>query len=168
MLQGSILLVTYAFYAYKIIKINLSTIIPQEAPTSANNYVLKLLHFSDKIVTVHYGRKIYAIRITGDLRSGHTLLKVIPLSSNRHLFVRNTVSWLYYGTCSRSGSNGHREWVIKGTSLIGDHETSTSRAQLQLEGFFGTDIDSTVAFEIFDDYFYAVSNQASFNLGEIN
>ena len=39
---------------------------------------------------------------------------------------------------------------------------------LQLHGFFGTDVGSTIALEIHEGYFYAVSNQTSFEVEEID
>lgn len=41
-------------------------------------------------------------------------------------------------------------------------------AQIQLKNFFGTDIGQTVAFEIIDGYFYAVSNQSTYEVEEID
>ena len=40
--------------------------------------------------------------------------------------------------------------------------------QIQLRKFFGTDIGQTIAFEIIDGYFYAVSNQSTYEDEEID
>jgi hypothetical protein len=66
------------------------------------------------------------------------------------------------------GNHGHHEWEIRGISLSPEHPLTPCSQPLQLEEFFGTDINSTIAFEIHAGYFYAVSNQTTFDAEELD
>lgn len=88
-----------------------------------------------------------------------------PLESTNKIFVRHTASYLCYGMHCSTGTHGHQEWKIRGVSLDGQRRSETF---IQLEDFVGSDIGSTVSFEIHDGYFYAVSNQTSFEAEEVD
>ncbi|KAF2798289.1 hypothetical protein K505DRAFT_321996 [Melanomma pulvis-pyrius CBS 109.77] len=66
------------------------------------------------------------------------------------------------------GSHSHHEWEIRGVSLDEESPSLACPQPLQLEEFFGTDIGSTIAFQIHAGYFYAVSNQTSFDVEELD
>ncbi|EFQ97666.1 F-box domain-containing protein [Nannizzia gypsea CBS 118893] len=89
-----------------------------------------------------------------------------PLTSTRNLFVRLNRSFMYFGTHSGRGRHGHREWVLEGFSFVEGSDTSLE--PIQLENFVGSEIGSTVCFEVKDGYFYAISNQTSFEDEEID
>ncbi|KAF2087461.1 hypothetical protein K490DRAFT_41905 [Saccharata proteae CBS 121410] len=98
-----------------------------------------------------------------------TTIRTIRLPCANKLFVRNDANYLYYGTHSGTGTHGHHEWKIKGISLKEDTEPlPPDIPALQLDDFVGSDIGSTVAFEIHDNNFYAVSNQTSFDVEEVD
>jgi hypothetical protein len=82
--------------------------------------------------------------------------------------VRHTESFLYFGTHSGTGTHGHHEWRIQGISLDQKPASPPDTKPLQLKDFVGSDIGSTVAFEIHDGYFYAPSNQTSFDVEEVD
>ena len=135
---------------------------------------LSLLYYSDEIVAVHYERKgksnndqILAIRTKEDIPDDQRLIRHIELESSTKLFARHTASFIYYGTYTGMGDHGHHEWVIHGVSLDKDQPLPEA-LPIQLEEFFGTDIGSTIAFEIHDGYFYALSNQTSFDVEELD
>jgi hypothetical protein len=87
------------------------------------------------------------------------------LETTSRLFVRQDASSLFYGTHAHTNnSHHHREWLIEGTNL----ETSERYPPVQLDDFVGTDLGLTVCFEIYNGYFYALSNQTSFDLEEID
>ncbi|KAF2102714.1 hypothetical protein NA57DRAFT_71700 [Rhizodiscina lignyota] len=92
---------------------------------------------------------------------------VRQLESRDKLFVRNDSNYLYYGTHSRLGTRGHHEWVIRGTGLKKTH-TLPQDNYMQLEDFVGSEIGTTVTFQIHDGYFYALSNQTSFTVEEVD
>jgi hypothetical protein len=90
---------------------------------------------------------------------------VCPIDHSGKLFVRQNGSYLYYGThTGMSTEHRHHEWVIMGTNL----EAGEKMPVVQLGGFVGSDIGVTVCFEIYNDYFYALSNQTSFDVEEID
>lgn len=90
----------------------------------------------------------------------HQILAQHQLESIARIFVRNNDKFLYFGTHSWEGTDGLRKWVLKGFDL-----TSLSwltHPRMYLVNMAGSDIGSTVCFEIFGDYFYGLSNQSLF------
>ncbi|KAF2866024.1 hypothetical protein BDV95DRAFT_632103 [Massariosphaeria phaeospora] len=156
----------------KDVIINLSTISPGSW-ASSEELRLSLLFYNDDIVTVYCKKEgrpnnghILAISIRPGLPDEDRLIKSIPLEDTRKLFARHTSQYLYYGTYSSVGPQGHDEWEIRGVSL--DVNRTMPRDSLKLRGFFGTDVGSTIAFEIHNDAFCAVSNQTTFEVEEID
>jgi hypothetical protein len=88
------------------------------------------------------------------------------LSCTTKLFIRHNYSYLYYGTHSGLRSDGHHEWLLTGLDL------ETGRLvvpkPLQLAEFVGSDIGSTACFRIHEGCLYAVSNQTSFEVEEVD
>ncbi|PVI05276.1 hypothetical protein DM02DRAFT_610875 [Periconia macrospinosa] len=171
-LEGTTIRVVDVSNPSRNVEIDLSTTINvfREASTSTHDYNLTLLYFNEDVAAIHYERKmrpsqscIFAINTKKDPGHEKRILGEITLASSYKLFVRHTAEWLYYGTYSAMGSNGHHEWEIRGVSL-----KNGQKSRLVLEGFFGTDLSSTVAFEVRDGFFYAVSNQTSFEVEEID
>jgi hypothetical protein len=96
-----------------------------------------------------------------------------PKASFRHelacateLFVRHDHSYLYYGTHSGLKSDSHHEWLITGLDLATGREVTKRR--IQLTNFVGSDIGSTVCFQIQGGDFIAPSNQTSFEVEELD
>lgn len=89
------------------------------------------------------------------------------LETRDKLFVRNDSNYLFYGTHSRLGARGHHEWVIRGIGLRERHRLPEEN-YVQLEDFVGSEIGTTVTFQIHDGYFYALSNQTSFTVEEVD
>ncbi|KAF2140525.1 uncharacterized protein K452DRAFT_351784 [Aplosporella prunicola CBS 121167] len=136
---------------------------------------VSLLHYSDDFVSMHYDYTDYldhSFLIVIDLlrwnpATAQGLIKR-QLSSANKLFVRNTSAYLYYGTHTGTGTHGHHEWKIRGMRLREDHYMPPNIPALQLDEFVGSDVGSTVAFEIHNGFFYAVSNQTSFDVEEVD
>jgi hypothetical protein len=132
-----------------------------------------LLYYNDGILSVHcknkvngHRNRILAFSTDPEIPANQRLVASIPLESSSKLFVRHTSAFLYYGTHTGVASDGHHEWEVRGVSL--DGESFKTRQSIQLVDFFGGDIGSTVAFEIHNGYFYAVSNQTSFDVEELD
>jgi hypothetical protein len=89
-----------------------------------------------------------------------------PLNCTTKLFVRQNGSYLYYGTHSAFGSHGHHEWMVQGFDLANGQRVT--QKPLQLVDFFGSELGSTVCFEIHNGSFYAVSNQTSLEVEEVD
>lgn len=159
------------------ITIDLFSIIDAGAGSSSyspsfNDVKICLLYYNEDIITIHWQRRnlpnsdrIMAINTSPQASSRPRLLASEPLEFTSKIFARHTSHYLYYGTYSSVGSQGHYEWEIQGISLDKSNDQFNC---LQLQGFYGTDIGSTIAFEIHKGYFYAVSNQTSFEVEEID
>jgi hypothetical protein len=139
---------------------------------------LQLLHYSHGIVSCTYSipdaipSSVYPRRHSD---CTHRLLVFNPvegqiitirrLQSVSRLFIRNNDRFLYYGTTSEPDHDGYEQWIICGFDIAAgrwlDH-------QLDIPEVIGTDIGSTVCFEIFDDYFYVLSNQRSLDVEELD
>ncbi|KAI9848652.1 MAG: hypothetical protein M1838_000455 [Thelocarpon superellum] len=81
------------------------------------------------------------------------------------IFARNNGSYVFYGTHSETGQHGHHEWVISGVSLA---TGQVLERRIHLENFVGSDMGMTVSFEIHGPHFYALSNQTSFDVEEVD
>lgn len=132
-----------------------------------------LLYLNDNIVTICYqdttfgnldARSLLAIDIRRHIPHHERLIRMIPIGNQRRLFVRHTSSFLCWGTRSGEGSSIH-EWVIRITPM--DPQAKEIN-EYSLPDFHGKDIGSTVAFEIHDGYFYALSNRTTFEVEEID
>ena len=177
-LDGNIIRVSDAHTSSASHEIDLSPIINSIAGSSSSPSEPKvsLLYYSDNALAVHYERKgrpndgrIFVINTKANIPEHEKrVLRELQLESSYKLFVRHTSSYLYYGTYTGMGSHGHHEWEIRGVSLRENRPLPPKLEALQLEEFFGTDVGSTIAFEIYGDYFYAVSNQTSFDVEELD
>ncbi|KAI0024180.1 hypothetical protein F4780DRAFT_768869 [Xylariomycetidae sp. FL0641] len=87
------------------------------------------------------------------------------LESAARIFVRNNADFLYYGTHSEEGADGRRKWVIQGFDL---RKCCWFPRKVHLSNLVGYDIGLNVCFEIFDGYFYGLSNQTAFEIEEVD
>ncbi|KAF1945896.1 hypothetical protein EJ02DRAFT_368201 [Clathrospora elynae] len=136
---------------------------------------VSFLNYSHGILAIHVTKDsgsddshIFAIDTTADPSNGRRVISAVQLASCSKLFVRNNSRYLYYGTHTGTGGDGHHKWEISGISLNKDFPLPERESSLLIENFHGTDIGSTVAFEIHNHYFYAVSNQGTFEVEEID
>ena len=134
-----------------------------------------LLNYADGILALHAtwnssssDSYILAISTTFEPPDDGRLVGIVRLTSSFKLFVRHTANYLYYGTHTGRGDDGHRKWEIDGIPLNKTLGLPAREKPLLLDDFHGSDIGSTVAFEIHDNYFYAVSNQGTFEVEEID
>ncbi|KAF3009880.1 hypothetical protein E8E13_010755 [Curvularia kusanoi] len=83
------------------------------------------------------------------------------------LFARHDTEYFCFGTHTARGSDGHLKWII--TYFRYDEVSAEmNMGKVLLEDFHGTDIGSTVAFEIHNGYFYAVTNQSTYEVEEVD
>ncbi len=153
--------------------IHIPTLIGLAVYTDSAKHIgqLTFLNYCDRILACLYevgddGGKAWLVAI--DIRPGPATRRrirlALPLETTEKLFVRHNKKHLYYGTHSGTASHGHHEWIIKSFELHGP----TEQPSLQLSNFVGSDLACTVAFEIHNDYFYALSNQTSFDVEEVD
>ncbi len=88
------------------------------------------------------------------------------LSCTTKLFIRHNRSYLYYATHSGLRPDGHYEWLLTGLNLESGRPITTQ--PFRLADFVGSDIGSTACFDIHDGFLYAVSNQTSFEVEEVD
>ncbi|KAI4704284.1 hypothetical protein J4E81_001350 [Alternaria sp. BMP 2799] len=139
------------------------------------NISVRLLYYADEILSVHAIPKynsddshIFAINTAANLADGQRVIESVRLSECSKLFVRHNKHYLYYGTHTGIGDDGHHKWEIEGISLHEDFRITERERPVLLDKFHGSDIGSTIAFEIHNNYFYAVSNQGTFEVEEID
>ncbi|OJD11847.1 hypothetical protein AJ78_07460 [Emergomyces pasteurianus Ep9510] len=99
-------------------------------------------------------------------RKNGRLLLLHQLESYRRIFVRHNDSVLFYGTHSGLAGHGHHEWVMHGWDLM--NKKPLAERGVQLENFVGSEIGSSICFEIHDGHFYAISNETGFEDEEID
>jgi hypothetical protein len=134
-----------------------------------------MLYYNDGILAVHVESanrpnvgQIFAINTTNKPTNRSRVIRVVQIESNSKLFVRHTSQYLYYGTHTGIGDDGHHKWEVSGISLDGHSPLLEAERPLLLDDFHGSDIGSTVAFEIYNNCFYAVSNQGTFEVEEVD
>jgi len=135
-----------------------------------HKYKLKLLYYSHNIVSC-----TYTMLRHDQVAYDHWLLVFNPLDGHlivarqlesiSKLFVRNNDRFLYYGTASAPDRDGSGHWVITGFDLAA---RTFLDGQLENPTAIGTDVGSTVCFEIFDGHFYGLSNQRSLDVEEVD
>ncbi|KAH8710229.1 hypothetical protein GQ44DRAFT_776598 [Phaeosphaeriaceae sp. PMI808] len=158
------------------VELDLTTII---RPTLESNFSIFgyfkpfLMYHSDGILAVYVEVEnhsnsgyLFVISTAKNLGRHSRVVRAFPIAESSKLFVRHNSQYLYYGTHTGIGDDGHHKWEISGVSLDGQHPLSALERALLFEGFHGTDIGSTVAFEIYNDHFYAVSNQGTYGVEE--
>lgn len=106
---------------------------------------------------------LVAINIQPNILTSQRIRLAIMMQTSK-FWVRNDSHYLYVGSHDGRVEGGHHEWVLQGYSLTNGLPTPS----LQLCNMFGTDLRQTVVFEIDDGYMYALSNQSSFEVEEID
>ncbi|KZL76123.1 F-box domain-containing protein [Colletotrichum tofieldiae] len=91
------------------------------------------------------------------------LLAAHRLESTSKLFVRNNRQHLYYGTHSLTGDDGFKRWALKRFDIC---KEQWAPGHLDLEDLVGSDIGSTVCFDIIDGHFYGLSSLNTFEVYE--
>jgi hypothetical protein len=184
--EGSIVTVKNLRSAVPDVELNISEILRGRRE---HHYagVFEMMHYNDGIlsvlVTAHGEEQgsvdesqessIVLIKTSPNLSCRERVVKTVPIGNvtdSVKLFVRHTSDYLYFGLHNHRGRNDHRKWVIKGCSLDPNKPEKQiwMNPPLILEDFHGNDIGSTVAFEIHDGYFYAVSNQGTYEVEEVD
>lgn len=75
-------------------------------------YKLQLLHYAEGLVTCLYSRARASRLLIFNAPKQRRLAVSPNLESTREIFVRNDANFLYYGTHSNIGEDGHWRWVL--------------------------------------------------------
>jgi hypothetical protein len=147
----------------------------ETAFASSDRFGVRLLNYADNILAIHVTPNsggddsyIFALDTAAGPLKDRRVIRAVQLAASSKLFVRHNAHYLYYGTHTGTGDDGHHKWEIDGISLNKSFSLPKRERSLLLDKFHGSDIGSTVAFEIHNDYFYAVSNQGTFEVEEID
>jgi hypothetical protein len=130
----------------------------------------KLLYYSHNIVSCLYSQTsrgqvgCRSWLVVFNALEGR-IITLHELAFTSKLFVRNDDRFLYYGTTIGPDDDSADLWTITGFDLTA--RTWLDRP-LNVPHMIGTDIGSTVCFEIIDGYFYGLSNQRSLDVEEVD
>ncbi|KAK3933512.1 hypothetical protein QBC46DRAFT_434134, partial [Diplogelasinospora grovesii] len=126
-------------------------------------YKFQLLYYAHDIVSCLYThlRPEQASWLVVFNARENRVLTAPRLASGYKIFVRNNDKFLYYGTHTDLGGDGFRRWMIKGYDISANQ---WFEHKANIPEMAGSDIGSTICFEIIDGYFYGLSNQTSFEV----
>lgn len=155
-------------YQYEVV-INIPLLLKHAVREIEDNTrgTFRVLYYSDKIISCTYkssGTDSTAWLIAFSIGKGRDLV-VRELDSTDKIFVRHNDRFLYYGTHSEVGVDGYKRWVIQGYDF---QKKTWFDHKIHLVDMVGSEIGSTICFEFHNEYFYAVSNQTSFEVEEID
>lgn len=105
-----------------------------------------------------------AYLIAFETQKGRILL-AYELPSTEKIFVRHNSKFLYYGTYSEEDFHGHKKWVLRGYCF---EKEEWFKQRVFLGDLNGSELGSTICFEIYDGYFYALSNQTNYEVEEVD
>ncbi|KAK3986319.1 hypothetical protein QBC44DRAFT_141574 [Cladorrhinum sp. PSN332] len=152
------------------LRLLLNETIPESCGARRSKIRVKLLHYAHDIVSCVF-------TLLAKPASANWLLVFNPqsgqaittrrLTSTAKIFVRNDARFLYYGTHSEVGEDDedYRYWQICGFDL---GAATWLDDKLDVPEVMGADHGTTICFEIFDGYFYAISNQAALEVEEVD
>ena len=130
---------------------------------------IELVHYQDDILTLTVytnlteQAQLVILNTENDIPD-HARVRLVTNCPGCKFWVRNDSRYLYLGTRDGLGRDGHREWLLHGWDLTNHHQFEG----LQLSELFGTDLGQTVSFQVHDGFFYAISNQSSAEVEEID
>lgn len=94
-----------------------------------------------------------------------SILIAHELDSTDRIFSRHNDQFLYYGTHSEVGADGFKRWVLYGYEFAAN---KWFEQKVHLPDMVGSEIGATVCFEFYNGFMYALSNQTSFEVEEID
>ncbi|KAK0614234.1 hypothetical protein B0T14DRAFT_570190 [Immersiella caudata] len=149
------------------IKIDIRRLLDQaiEESHGFTKYKFQPLYYSHGVVSCLYTHRKTAQAswlVVFDVLKGR-ILTTRSLNSTLKIFVRNTEKFLCYGVFVPTSRDGYRRWNLGGYDIAND---KWLEQKMELPEFIGSDIGSTIAFEIFDGSLYGVSNQTSLEAEE--
>jgi hypothetical protein len=129
--------------------------------------IFQILYYADNIISCLYKSSAPdpAAWLIAFNKKTRRILVTEDLASVDKIFVRHNNRYLYYGTHSEIGTDGYKKWVIHGFEF---ESCKWFPQKIHLPDLVGSDIGSTICFEFYKEHFYALSNQTSFEVEEID
>ncbi|KAL5350159.1 hypothetical protein ACLOAV_005196 [Pseudogymnoascus australis] len=87
------------------------------------------------------------------------------VASTEKLFARHDGDYLYYGVHVCNDYDNRKRWVLHGYDLKNGKFLGRNNF---LHDLIGSEIGSTICFEVVDGFFYAVSNQTTYEVEEVD
>lgn len=128
--------------------------------------VLSFLYYTSDVDPESYGSEeawLIAIEIRSSIPIPQKIRLAVPMPHSK-FWVKNDSQYLYVGSHDGIGDHRHHEWRLQGYNL----SSGQKFRPLQLCNLFGSDLRQTIIFEVYDGYLYALSNQSSFEVEEID
>lgn len=129
---------------------------------------IRVLYCANDVVSCLYtsaGPQSSSWLISFSVNYNSSVYLVHELDSTENIFVRNDNCYIYYGTHSDYAPDGYRRWSIH----CYDIQTETWKIRNKtLCNLVGSEVGSTVSFEIHDGFLYALSNSTEFDIEEID
>ncbi|SLM36063.1 F-box domain [Lasallia pustulata] len=112
---------------------------------------------------------LFAVDVGVSTPSTERVKLLVSVAASSKTFVRQDSHYLCYGTHTGIGSHGHHEWEVLCYKLNsrGVH-AEIGHKPLQLKDLAGSDLGVTVAFRVRKGYLYALSNQTTFDIEEVD
>ncbi|KAH5430988.1 hypothetical protein HBI47_110140 [Parastagonospora nodorum] len=177
-LQGQIVNVMDVRSASPTVRHDLGALVKpvlESAFTVFGSIKISLMYYSDHVLAIYVEPEarpnagyIFALRTERHVLDSNRVLAAFHVMASSKVFVRHNARYLYYGTHTGIGDDGHHKWEVSGVSLHDKFPLPDTGRPLLFEDFHGTDIGSTIAFEIYNNHFYAVSNQGTFEVEEVD
>jgi len=147
----------------------LKLVLPETEQSTPGRF--QVLYYSDNIVSCLFkptDANLTRWLIVIDICKSELLIKE-ALQSTTKIFVRHNKHYLYYGTHSDIGLDGHNRWVIRGYHFKpAGQPAGWFKEKVYLREFYGVDIGSSICFELDKKYFYALSNQTTMEVEEVD
>jgi len=105
-----------------------------------------------------------AYLIAFETQNGKIILDY-ELPSTEKIFVRHNSDYLYYGTYSEEDFHGHKKWVLRGYCF---QTKEWFQQRVFLGDLNGSELGATICFEIYNGYFYTLSNQTNYEVEEVD
>ncbi|ELR04567.1 hypothetical protein VC83_03118 [Pseudogymnoascus destructans] len=102
--------------------------------------------------------------IAVDVKKPAILLST-EVASTEKLFARHDRDYLYYGVHISNDYDNRKRWVLHGYDLKNGKFLGRNNFLYDL---IGAEIGSTICFEVVDGFFYAVSNQTTYEVEEVD
>ena len=110
-----------------------------------------------------------AIDVKNSTPSNERVRLFVPVVASSKTFVRQNTHYLCYGTHTSIGTHGHHEWEVRCYDLTSRNmHPENGHKSLQLGDLVGSDLGVTVTFRIHKGYLYALSNQTTFDVEEVD